>query len=74
MAEVESRYTVKVYVVQKADRDGRLIGDVLAVKLTHGAAHQIAKANAPAKVTCVLADKTEFLNGPEHATIHPICS
>jgi len=70
----DSRYSVKVYVVQKADRMGRLVGDVLAVKLTHGAAHEIAKAHAPAKVTCVMADKTPFLNGPEHATIHPPCN
>lgn len=69
-----SKFAVKVYVVQKADRMGRLHGDVLAVKLTHAAAHQIAKENAPAKVTCVMADKTEFLNGPEHVSIHPICN
>lgn len=61
-------YKVKVYVVQKADRQGRLQGEVLAVKLTHTAAHAIAKAHAPAKVTCVLADKSEYLNGPEHVT------
>ena len=66
----DSKFQVKVYVVQKADRQGHLVGDVLAVKLTHGAAHQIARANAPAKVTCVMADKTDFLNGPEHVTNH----
>ena len=65
-----SAYVCKVYVVQKADRDGRLVGDVLAVKLTHQTAHAIAKANAPAKVTCVIADKSEFMNGPEHVTLH----
>jgi hypothetical protein len=69
-----SKFAVKVYVVQKADRQGRLHGDVLAVKLTHAAAHTVAKQNAPAKVTCVLADKTEFLNGPEHVSIHPQCN
>ena len=69
-----SKFAVKVYVVQKADRQGRLHGDVLAVKLTHTAAHQIAKDHAPAKVTCVLADKTEVLNGPEHVSAHPSCN
>ena len=74
MSETESKFTVKVYVVQKADRDGRLYGDVLAVKLTRQAAHEIAKAHAPAKVTCVIADKTPYLNGPEHLSNHPICN
>lgn len=68
------RYTVKVYVVQKADRTGRLYGDVLAVKLTYRDAREVARANAPAKVTCVLADKTPYLNGPEHVTHHPRCN
>lgn len=71
MSEPSSKFVVKVYVVQKADRQGKLYGDVLAVKLTHEAAHAVAKANAPAKVTCVLADKTPYLNGPEHASHHP---
>ena len=65
-----SKFAVKVYVVQKADRQGRLHGDVLAVKLTHAAAHRIARDNAPAKVTCVLADKTGFPNGPEQVSPH----
>lgn len=65
-----SKFAVKVYVVQQADRKGQLIGEVLAVKLTHGAAHQIAKQHAPAKVTCVFADKSSLLNGPEHASTH----
>jgi hypothetical protein len=54
-------YETKVYVVQKADRDGNL-GEVLAVKLSHGSAHQIAKDHAPAKVHFVIADKSETLN------------
>lgn len=58
-------FTVKTYVVQKADRDGNLIGPVLAVKLTFADAHRIAKDFAPAKVTFVLADKTPFPNGPD---------
>jgi hypothetical protein len=69
-----SKFQIKVYVVQKADRNGRLVGDVLAVKLTRSAAHQVARDNAPAKVTCVMADKTAFLNGPEHVSNHPICN
>ena len=71
MRERASRFVVRVYVVQKADRHGRLVGEVLAVKLTRQAAHEIAKANAPAKVTCIIADKTPFLNGPEHVSNQP---
>lgn len=59
-----SGYTCKVYVVQKADRAGRLYGEVIAVKLTWAEAHAIAKAFAPAKVACVVADKTPHPNGP----------
>ncbi len=57
-------YVVKVYVVQQADAAGHLIGPILAAKLTYADAHQIAKIFAPAKVTCVLADKTPHPNGP----------
>src|SRR5690606_34731845 len=60
MSEPERKFTVKVYIVQKADRKGHLHGEVLAAKLTRQAAHEIAKANAPAKVTCITADKTPF--------------
>jgi len=74
MSEPESKFRVKVYIVQKADRQGRLYGEVLAAKLTRQAAHEIAKANAPAKVTCIIADKTPYLNGPEHVSIHPQCN
>lgn len=56
-----SSYSTKTYVVQKADHDGQL-GAVIAVKLTHTAAHGIAKRNAPARVHFVLADKSEALN------------
>lgn len=58
-------YTVKVYVVQKADPATGKAGELLAVKLTFAEAHQIAKAQAPAKVTCVLADKTNLPNVPD---------
>lgn len=54
-------YIVKVYVVQKADKEGKL-GELLAVKLTWTEAHTIARRNAPAGVTPVIADKTEELN------------
>ena len=56
-----SEFTVKVYVAQKVDVRGRL-GEVLAIKLTHAAAHAVAKAYAPAAVTCIIADKTAFPN------------
>jgi hypothetical protein len=69
-----SKFKVKVYIVQKADRKGHLYGDILAAKLTFQAAHEIAKAHAPAKVTCILADKTPYLNGPEHVSNHPQCN
>jgi hypothetical protein len=54
-------YQVKIYIVQKSDRNGTL-GEILAVKLTFTAAHKIARALAPAKVHCVLADKSDQLN------------
>lgn len=60
-------FTVKTYVVQKADRDGNLYGPVIAVKLTFADAHQIAKQFAPARVSMVLADKTPIPNGPDAA-------
>jgi hypothetical protein len=60
-----SEYTVKVYVVQKADRAGNL-GPVLAVKLTHAAAHALAKQHAPAKVIFAVADKTQDLNASDY--------
>jgi hypothetical protein len=59
-------YSCKVYVVQKADRDGTL-GRVLAAKLTFQAAHAIAKRFAPARVHVVDADKTEDINGEHYA-------
>ena len=64
-----SSFTVKVYVVQQADRHGNLIGPVLAAKLTLKDAHAIAKEFAPAKVTCI-NDKTPVPNGPDHVAHH----
>ena len=58
-----SEFTIKVYVAQRVDARGRL-GEVLAIKLTHAAAHAVAKAYAPAAVNCVVADKTTFANMP----------
>ena len=69
-----SSFTVKVYVVQQADRNGNLVGPVLAAKLTLKDAHAIAKQFAPAKVTCIIADKTPLPNGPDHATHHRNCN
>ena len=62
-----SSYTTKVYVVQKADHNGAL-GDVIAVKLTHGAAHAIAKRHAPAMVHFAVADKSDALNVERQAS------
>ncbi len=55
---------VKTYVVLKADRESRLTGEVLAVKLTFSAAQRIAKENAPAKVELHWADKFEHYTRP----------
>lgn len=49
-------------MVQRADNSGKPIGEVLAVKLTYIAAHKIAKEFAPARVTCIQADKTNYPN------------
>ena len=54
-------YEVKVYVVQRYERDGTP-GEVIAAKLTHNAAHTIAKKNAPARVIFTVADKSDGLN------------
>ena len=66
-------YSCKVYVVQKADQDGNLTGPVVAVKLTHDDAHAIAKECAPAKVTCVLADKGPQANAVDQETYRKLC-
>jgi hypothetical protein len=52
---------VKVYVVQQFGRGGRA-GDVLALKLTRQAAHNVAKAHAPAQVIFAVADKDSQTN------------
>lgn len=64
---------VKVYIAQKVDELGRP-GEVVAVKLTHLAAHQMAKIHAPCKVTLHRADKVADLTpakqhtGEQHGT------
>lgn len=61
-------FKAKVYVVQWAS------GALLAVKLTHELAHGIAKAHAPAKVTCVIADKEPGLNVPDQDRCQQTCN
>jgi len=74
MSGTGSKFSVKVYIVQKADRKGNLQGEVLAAKLTHSAAHEIAKNNAPAKVTCIVADKSPIPNGPDYVSDQRKCN
>jgi hypothetical protein len=54
---------IKVYLVQLVGEDGVLSPEIVACKLTHLAAHLIAKQLAPAKVTGLVADKTAEING-----------
>lgn len=68
-----SKFNVKVYIVQKADRDGTL-GDIVAAKLTYDAAHKIALKNAPAKVHCVIADKSTYANAPGYDEYQRACN
>lgn len=58
-------YTTKVYIVQQCDREGR-DGAIIAVKLIHSAARQLARDYAPAKVITAIADKTIIPNIAEH--------
>jgi hypothetical protein len=55
---------VKVYLVLKATPAGEMTGEIVAAKLTRGAAQSIAKAHAPCKVELLWADKSPDLNGP----------
>jgi hypothetical protein len=54
---------VKLYVVQRIRSDGSEDPTIVAVKLTHIAAHLIAKQFAPARVKPLVADKTGERNG-----------
>jgi hypothetical protein len=54
---------IKVYAVQCARPDGTIEPAIVAVKLTHLAAHTVAKRLAPAKVISLVADKSDELNG-----------
>lgn len=53
----------KVYIVQRAGPDGKLLPEILAVKMTHALAHSIAKHFAPAMVKSFMADKSDLING-----------
>lgn len=68
-------FTAKVYIVQRADNDGNLFGEVVAAKLTFGEAQRIAasKGVAPAKVTMLIADKTTEPNGVGQIGHHDVC-
>ena len=66
-------FSPKIYIVQQYDRDGSP-GTVLGVKLTFAAAHQLAKAHAPAKVLYGEADKTAQPNVSDHVTNQPPCN
>ena len=48
---------VKIYIIQQYDRDGTP-REIIDVKLTFRAAHDIAKRFAPAKVLYTEADKS----------------
>jgi hypothetical protein len=54
---------VKVYIVQRARPDGSIDPTIVAAKLTHALAHNIAKDFAPARVVPLIADKTPGENG-----------
>jgi hypothetical protein len=54
---------VKVYVIQRYDKNGNP-GEVIDVKLSFAAAHDIAKKYAPAKVLYDLADKSDVISKP----------
>jgi len=56
---------VKVYIVQRIMDDGTEDPEIVAVKLTHLLAHNIAKSFAPARVKSLMADKSNIING-EH--------
>lgn len=66
-------FSPKVYIVQKFSREGEP-REVLAVKLTFSAAHDVAKAFAPAKVLFGLADKGLELNVSDHTEHRPECN
>lgn len=66
-------YQAKVYVVQRVGRDGEH-GPVIAVKLTHADAHNIAKKFAPARVLTVIADKTDLPNVPDASADRGECN
>ena len=66
-------FKTKVYIVQRANSDGVLTGEVIAAKLTFIEAQTIAKAHAPAKVTMLFADKSPLANGVGQNGHHDVC-
>ena len=59
---------IKVYVVQRVLEDGSISADIVACKLRHIDAHQIAREFAPARVTPLVADKSPIANGAVNCT------
>ncbi len=57
-------YTTKVYVVQAES------GEVVGCKLTHLAAHMLAKLHAPARVLAFVADKQPPANAAPEGAAH----
>lgn len=69
-------FSVKVYVVQRADRNGDLRAEPpIAVKLTFAEARKVAMLNgvAPAKITLLVADKTDKPNGEGQIGHYSVC-
>ncbi len=54
---------LKVYLVQRARDDGTIDPEILAAKLTHAAAHEVARRYAPARIVSLVADKSLEENG-----------
>lgn len=66
-----STFVTKTFVVQKFNHD-KTPGEVIGVKLTHAAAHQLAKDHAPAKVIGPIeADKSAAPNAPGYEPDQP---
>jgi hypothetical protein len=69
-------FQTKVYIVQRADKDGRLLRETpIAAKLTFGDAMKIAVMHgvAPAKITMIIADKSWEPNGEGQIGHHSNC-
>lgn len=69
-------YSAKTYIVQRADANGNLRAETpIAVKLTFEAAQKIARMPgiAPAKVTLLIADKSDKPNGEGQYGHYSVC-